>query len=80
MQIADVCTRQPALCLEFGCQLSFALDNPHYGLDHLRCGALAADISCVQLQDREELIQQVAKIGCHIRQKSLLLLNNCVKC
>lgn len=53
VQTAGARTRQPAVCLQFGCQLSFTLDDPHDGLDHLQSGALAADISCVQLQEKE---------------------------
>lgn len=40
--------------LEIGCELPFTLDVPHDGLDHLWCGALTPDISCVQLQGRKK--------------------------
>ena len=37
--------------LELWYELPFTLDDPHDRLDHLGCGALAPDISCVQLQE-----------------------------
>lgn len=42
------------VCLELSSELPFTLDHPHDGLNHLWCGALTPDISCVQLQEKNK--------------------------
>ena len=46
------------VCSELAGERPLALDVPHDSLDHLRGGALPPNVSCVQLQEKKNIIRQ----------------------